>query len=168
MDIKGLTVRLKESLNKYKYAAIVLLVGVGLLLIPKKNDVKQNIEVATVNQQKQTFETADLVEILQSVQGAGKVKVLLSIGSGEQIIYQTNSEVSISGDSNSTNSETVIVTDSQKAQTGLINQVNPPKYLGAIVVCQGADSATVRLAVTQAVAKLTGLGTDEICVLKME
>jgi hypothetical protein len=40
--------------------------------------------------------------------------------------------------------------------------------MGAIVVCQGADSPSVKLAITQAVAKITGLGTDEICVLKMK
>ena len=64
--------------------------------------------------------------------------------------------------------KTVIVTDSQRCESGLIRQINPAAYKGAIVVCQGADSSAVRLAITQAVAKITGLGTDNICVLKMK
>jgi len=35
-------------------------------------------------------------------------------------------------------------------------------------VCEGADSPSVKYAVAQAVAKITGLGTNDICVLKME
>ena len=38
---------------------------------------------------------------------------------------------------------------------------------GAVVVCAGADSAKVRLEVTNAVAAYTGLGSDRIIVMKM-
>ena len=37
---------------------------------------------------------------------------------------------------------------------------------GAAVVCQGADSASVRLDVTNAVRCYTGLGADEIVIFK--
>jgi hypothetical protein len=39
---------------------------------------------------------------------------------------------------------------------------------GVAVVCGGAESASVRLAVTQAVTRYTGLGSDRITVLKMK
>ena len=39
---------------------------------------------------------------------------------------------------------------------------------GCIVVCEGAESAAVRLAVTQAVERYTGCGSDRITVLKMK
>lgn len=42
-----------------------------------------------------------------------------------------------------------------------------PTYQGAIVVCQGADDPGVKLALVQAVASVTGLGTDQITVVKM-
>ena len=38
---------------------------------------------------------------------------------------------------------------------------------GAAVVCQGADSVSVRLAVTEAVRCYTGLGADRIVIYKM-
>ena len=167
MDIKGLGNKITNTISKYKYAAIILLIGVALLLIPQKSK-STPITENTPERHPQTIETTELVEILQAIQGAGKVKVLLSIASGEETVYQTDMELDTSADSNSTKRDTVIVTDGQRIESGLINQVNPPKYLGAIVVCEGADSPSVKLAVTQAITKITGLGSDNICVLKME
>ena len=62
----------------------------------------------------------------------------------------------------------MIIVDADRKESGLIKQVNPQKYLGAIVVCQGADSPSVRLAITQAVSRIIGLSADKICVLKMK
>ena len=39
---------------------------------------------------------------------------------------------------------------------------------GAVVVCQGADSAGVSLRVTQAVRCYTGLGADKVQIFKMK
>ena len=41
------------------------------------------------------------------------------------------------------------------------------RWAGAVIVCEGADSAAVRLAVTNAVAVYTGLGRDKITVMNM-
>ena len=41
-----------------------------------------------------------------------------------------------------------------------------PTYQGAVVVCEGAGSSTVRLAVVNAVSVLTGLSSDKISVVK--
>ena len=46
--------------------------------------------------------------------------------------------------------------------------VEPALERGAVVVCDGADSATVRLRIMQAVSALTGLGSDKISVIKMK
>jgi stage III sporulation protein AG len=43
-----------------------------------------------------------------------------------------------------------------------------PEFQGALVVAEGADDATVRLAITKAVAGLTGLGSDRITITKMQ
>lgn len=167
MDIKSAVNKLKTGIDKYKYVCIVLLVGLTLLLLPdKKQETAQEVSLKQGNIEQ--LDTIELSEILQSVEGAGQVRVMLSVASGEKMIYQTDRDLTKTGENSSEKYETVIVTDSQRNETGLINQVNPPVYLGAIVVCQGADSLTIRLAITQAVSKITGLGTDKICVLKMK
>ena len=60
------------------------------------------------------------------------------------------------------------VTDGQRNETGLVRQVNPPSYLGAVVVCQGGDDPRVQLDIVNAVSRITGLGADRISVLKMK
>ena len=151
--------------KKYAWPAIILLTGIVLLLLPGKDP--QETEGQGI------IETADnimsleeaLSEILSTVQGAGKVKVMLSVASGEETLYQSNRNLSENG---SGKEDTVIISDSQRNELGLIKQINPPVYQGAIVVCQGADSPAVRLALTEAVARVTGLTMDKISILKMK
>lgn len=170
MDVKSIPGKAIKLISKYKYAAIVLAIGVVLLLLPsrsvEKTENAQEIKLTSTNSQ--TISASALTEILQSIYGAGKVQVLLSVSSGERIIYQTDSDQNTSGDTVSTSVETIIITDSQRNESGLISRVDPPSYMGAIVVCEGADSASVRLDIIQAVSKITGLGADNICVLKMK
>lgn len=169
MDIKALTGKVQTFLGKYKYAAIVLVIGLVLLLLPSNiGQTKQTVAENTPNDSSLYLDSETLAQILQSVDGAGEVKVLLSIASGERTYYQTNNDIDNATDGTNTKIETVIISDSQHNEAGLITQIDSPIYLGAIVVCEGADSAAVRLAITQAVAKITGLNTDGICVLKMK
>lgn len=167
MDIKNTANKLKSVIDKYKYVCIVLLVGIALLLIPgKKQEVVSQVKLTESDTER--LDEKELANILQSVQGAGSVQVMLSVASGEKTVFQTDQDTSGTGEDRNVKTQTVIVTDAQRNESGLINQVNPPVYLGAIVVCQGADSPTVKLAITQAVSKITGLGTEKICVLKMK
>ena len=163
MDIKKLTGKIFALSDKYKYALLVLLAGLILLLIPNNRSKPQKAEsIVSPAVNKEILTQEALAQILQTVDGAGKVRVLLSMEAGEQTIYQTDI------DSNSSANNTVIITDSERNESGLIQQINPATYKGAVIVCQGADSPAVRLAITQAVSKITGLGTDAICVLKMQ
>lgn len=169
MEINKITRKLCKLTEKYKYALIVLLIGLVLLLMPgKSSETKKPDSTASSVTMQETSSEESLVQLLQSVEGAGRVKVMLATSTGEETVYQTDVETSATGGSNNQAVKTVIITDSQRSESGLIRQVNPAAYRGAVVVCQGADSPKVRLAVTQAVSKITGLGTDAICVLKMQ
>lgn len=169
MEMKQLSSKLTSIIGKHRYALIVLIIGLVLLMLPgKKSEKAADTSTPTANAGTVSIEMSTLSSILKSIEGAGDVQVLLSIATGEETIYQTDSDTSTSTDGGSTRIETVLVSDSQRQQSGLIKQINPPAYLGAIVVCQGADNAAVRLAITQAISKITGLGADHICVLKMK
>ena len=41
-----------------------------------------------------------------------------------------------------------------------------PRFVGALIVCEGGDRADVQLKVTQAVSALTGLSSERISVVK--
>lgn len=167
MDLKPFISKLKDLLIKYKYALVILLIGIVFLLISDKKPEEVKPETPT-EEEHYHIDSQQLSDILQSVEGAGRVQVMLSVATGDRTIYQTNQDTSKSNDTQSSKVETVIISDSQRKEFGLISQTNPPTYKGAIIVCQGADSPSVRLAITQAVSRITGLGTDSICVLKMK
>ena len=128
---------------------------------------KAVVKMENQSQTTQTVET-QLEELLCYLKGAGKVKVMLSVAKGEQIIYQTDSTYSNHENSSDTRTQTILTTDSERNETGLIHQKNPPVYLGAVVLAQGAENPVVKLAIVEAVSNVTGLGTDKISVLKMQ
>lgn len=167
MELNRILNKLKEALLKYKYALIILLIGISFLLIPERR-VEQTQRPEESTMETNYLSSESISAILQSVEGAGQVRVLLSVASGEEILYQADQDSSVSDDNHSTKTETVILMDTNRVESGLIKQINPPQYLGAIVVCQGADNPTVKLAITQAVSKIVGLSSDKICVLKMK
>ena len=155
----------KDSLRclfgKYRYVLLAALLGLLLMVIPEKEALPVQIPEET---RQETDLEASLARILSNVEGAGRVEVLLTQQAGEQTLYQTDDDSSES----SLRRDTVLVTDENRREVGLVRQVNPPVYLGAVVLCQGADQAQVRLAVVEAVKSATGLSADVITVLKMK
>lgn len=165
-------VKLKEKIpvfiRKYAYVALILGIGMILMILPSRDDREKAESVEPEASVSMMTMDEQLSQILSQVAGAGEVRVMLSVASGQETLYQTNDNFSTGNESGTSRLDTVTVTDAQRNEAGLVRQVNPPVYLGAIVVCKGADSPSVRLAVVEAVARATGLGTDKISVLKMK
>lgn len=158
--------KFRQFLGKYKHVLLVLLLGIALMLLPEGTE-KAQPELTVTNARSPTLQE-QLSELLSAMEGAGRVQVLLTTKSGEKTIFQTESDTSSDERSHTSREQTVLVTDSSRNQTGLVTQTEPPTYLGAVVLCQGAGSSSVRLAITQAVSNATGLGYDKITILKMK
>ncbi len=155
-----------EGLKKYRYILLVLLLGIFLMALPEGNSKTEEREVEVVPTQPVLQDS--LAGILSKISGAGRVEVLLTQATGAVTVYQTDEDRTMGENTTDINRKTVLVSNSGKGEGGLIKQVNPPGYQGAIVVCQGADNAKVKLAIVEAVANATGLSTDRITVLKMK
>ena len=161
MDRLAITEKLTHLVGKYKFVLIVLIVGVLLMLLPGKSESDKSVKTQDMQVRDALDITEEMTQILRQVKGAGEVKVMLTVEVGQSTIYQYDEDTS-------GRRETVIITDGSRNQSGLIQQINPPRYQGAIIVCQGADNDVVRLHIIEAVARVTGLGTDKISVLKMK
>lgn len=161
MDLTAIAGKVTEFIKKYRYVILVLVIGIGLMLLPEGR--QEEAEPVTA-QETQPELAQELKQILSRIKGAGDVEVLLTQSAGEKTVYQTDEDISESDH----RWETVIVTDADRNEQGLVQQTLPPQYQGAIIVCDGADDAAVRLAIVEAVADATGLGTDRISVLKMK
>lgn len=156
-----------QILKKYRYVLAVLLAGIFLMTLPsgKQDTPAQQTPLPT---ESETNLQEALEEILSKVSGAGKVKVLLTEAAGAQTLYQTDDTTSREESSQDTRRSTVLIRQSTGTETGLIRQIRPPVYQGAVIVCQGGDRATVKLAIVEAVSNATGLTADKISVLKMK
>lgn len=152
---------LMELVKKYRYILLIVLAGIFLMMTPQ-NEEKENVIPTEITEKKDVQDS--LEEILEQISGAGKVEVLLTYAAGEEICYQVNEDRS----ADDVRRDTVLITDVDRNETGLIKQVNPPQYLGALVVCQGADNANVKLSIVKAVMSVTGLTSNQITVLKMK
>ena len=134
------TRKLSAFAAKYKYVLIILLAGLVLLLLPTGSKAKaKTTQVSTVSEQTQT----------QAIQAE------------EQRLTQLLQQINGAGQVQ------VLLSYCCSAEAVELKTVSP-QYLGAVVVCDGADSPQVQLAVTQAVAQFTGLSTDHISVLRKQ
>lgn len=153
--------KLQNLLQKYKYAAVILLIGLVLMLIPAQNSGTEDlVETVTVEENSAADLESRLEALLSQISGVGQVKVLLTMETGDETVYQTDTQTD--------SADTVIVEDADRQEFGLVRRVDAAVYRGAVIACQGADQATVRLAIIEAVSCATGLRSDQISVVKMK
>ena len=168
MDLTQLKKKAWDGLRKHKYALLVALAGVLLVCIPFDSDDEAVNQSPTQVQSSQVADIEQkLAEILSQLEGAGKVQVMLTTSASELTLYQEDGDLTGGGE-DSSRYDTVIIKDAQGNEMGLIRQVIGAKYQGAIILCQGAGKASVKLAIVEAVSRATGLGADQISVLKMK
>ncbi|MBQ3503320.1 MAG: hypothetical protein IJA75_01295 [Oscillospiraceae bacterium] len=155
--------RVTEFALKYRYILLVLLAGLLLMMLPDSKKEATVVSPAEAQIPQESLQE-QLQEILGRIKGAGKVQVLLTQYRGEETVFQSDTDRT--GDA--LRSETVMLSRSDRSESGLVRQVNPPVYQGALIVCQGGDIPTVKLAIVEAVMSVTGLRSTEITVLKMK
>ena len=155
--------------KKYKYAALIVLLGVFLMLLPRlgggtdRQDTQTLYGVETYS----LTETEEKMEdILSHIDGVGRLRVMLTLSSGPQLQLAADTDQTGGESDTRTRRETVTVNRGSGYQEVVITRQLCPVYQGAVVVCQGAGNAAVRLAVVEAVSALTGLSSDKISVVK--
>lgn len=168
MDWIAYTSNAMSFLKKYRYALLLVAAGILLLTLPSQESGADAATSQMTSQEAKPTLDQTLSRVLSMIEGAGKVEVLLTPATGEETIYQTDDTVSSGERSSDQRRDTVLITGEGRMETGLVRQVNPPIYQGAVIVCQGAGNPNVRLAVVQAVKSVTGLTSDRITVLKMK
>ena len=167
MDMQVILDRVREHGKKLCIPALILLLGIVLMTLPEKKAAQGTAPTESIPEVKADLQD-NLEEILSLIQGAGKVRVLLTESEGTLTLFQMDTDTQKNGESSSTRQDTVLYTDDSRKEQGLVRQIIPPVYQGAVILCHGADSAQVRLSILQAVASATGLSTDKITVLKMK
>ena len=162
---KSFGLRAKTALTKFKLPLLLFALGAAILAWPsgETKTAAQTAQVPAESEYSSQTQCA-LQTLLSQIEGVGRVELMLTTSASEETFYQT--DVRVSGE---TREETTVFSSGQSSQkTPVVTKTESAPYLGAVVVCDGADSAVVRLRVIQAVSALTGLGSDKISVIKMK
>jgi stage III sporulation protein AG len=157
--------------RKYRYPALILALGLVLLMIPtggktQQEEAETEAETETEAFQLETF-TAQAQALLSGISGAGEVQLLLSLDTDgtRRYLYDESQSQSDSGSQKTVDAVLARVSGDEEPVSV---ETTYPSFRGAVVLCQGADTPGVVLAVKEALSSLTGLGMDKITVLKMD
>jgi len=152
--------------KKYRLVFLLLLLGLFLMLLPgeKKTETGESTGEEQLFSLDQTEEKME--EILGKIEGAGKLQVMLTLKSGPQLQLAEDVDEAQNSEESESRRETVTIRRGSSNEEVVVTHQVYPAYQGAVVVCQGADQAAVRLAITEAVSALTGLSSDRITVVK--
>lgn len=149
--------------SRYKYALVVVLVGVLLLLLPEG---KENPDGEAPPAQQPTLCAQELEHtlerILSRIEGAGQVSVALTVKEGPRQVLARDMEQR----QEETVQEYVLISQGSGRQNTVALQTVAPIYQGALVVCDGGEDPVVRLRLLEGVRVLTGLSSDKISVSK--
>ena len=155
--------RLMARLAKFRLPALILCLGVVLMLLPGKNRTTQQTTADTAAQTSERFDLTALERqlsgALSEISGVGECTVVLTLrSSGEQVLAQDTSE------GTSSDTETVIISTGTGTEEAVSVKTIYPEFQGALVICEGADQAGVKLDVLKAVSAVTGLRSDQISI----
>ena len=99
---------------------------------------------------------AQLKTLIEQVEGAGKTTVMVTLESGEEAVYATDTQ---SGQTQ--NQETHVLLEDGSALTEMVYL---PKVCGVAVVCEGGGDVRVAARITELVRALLDLSANRICV----
>jgi len=171
--------KMQPFILKYKYLLLVIAAGAFLLLLPLSNTDNKTAD----SQSADDAETYDITEmegrieeILAKINGVGKVSVMLTVKTGMETVYAGDESRSVSqsqsGDGESSYSserdQKPAVISSDTGESPLPVKEIYPEYQGIVIVCDGADNATVCLSIANAMYSILGIGADKVTILKMK
>ena len=153
--------KLISYVKKYKYVALVALVGVVLMLLPSGGKEQQDTtEPVNVSEAYSLAETEQRLErLLGRIRGVGQVEVMLTLKSGSSLQLAENRSTSLRDTEDRQERDVVTLNRGSGYEDVVVTEQTYPVY-------QGAGDSSVHLAVIQAVSVLTGLGSDKITVVQ--
>lgn len=146
---------------------LVLLAGAILLLLP---DTKQSEQTQTAAAAEEDFSVEALEQKLEytlsQIEGAGQVSVMLTVQSGMKRVLAQDKSAQQDGERLQQETQTVVISSGSGTQETVLIQQVYPRFQGALVVAEGGGDPAVKLKLTEAVAAVTGIGTDKISICK--
>ena len=155
--------------KKRLFIIVAGIVGVLLLVVSEFiPESEEDVEI-TENDDEMSFTSYEkdieerLKNLIESIDGAGNVQVMVTIESGDEKVYATESKKTENNEE-----KNYVLVDIEGSDSGLLLKIAQPEIRGVAIVCQGADSPTVRNAVVGAVTSVLGISSNRVNVSKMK
>ena len=167
------TKQLRGKKSRVSLLLVIGFLGMGLILLSELLDTPAQEEApAQPQQQEQTAPEQSLEqrleEIVGQIDGVGRCSVMVTLKESACSVYATEDSQRREGaqqdGSSESESRLVLIEGAQGEQQPVVEKTVQPQINGVIVVCQGADSVSVRQQVTEAVTTVLGLRSTQVCV----
>lgn len=176
-----------ENLVVLLILSIIIVIAINYIWKDDKKNSNEKFETREQNEvvqvstniQENSLEEK-LEKILSKITGVGEVKVLITYSESSTLIpiYDENKKTSNTTENDdSGGTRTIEEIDNQKqviykentdgSKEPVTQSIIQPKIEGAIVVAKGADDATVKAKIIQAIEAATGIATHKIQVFEM-
>ena len=127
--------KLKDILKKYRFAVLVALAGVVLMLLPAG---KQEIEAADTAGEEMSFSLEEterrMAEVLSAMDGVGRVQVMLTLKNGPELELAEDADDTDRDGELRRQREPVTLNRGSGYQDVVVTRETYPVYLGAVVV----------------------------------
>lgn len=162
--------KIKERLKSDKRLAVIVCAGIaGILLlmlselVPHSEEKKAEEPAETgLAEYEQSIEER-LSGLISSIDGAGRTRVMITLDSGDENVYATKDK-----SSEKSYEKEYVVIKNDGDEDGMLLKVIEPEIRGVAVVCEGADSATVKQEIINTVTAVLGIGTSRVNIAKMK
>ena len=162
--------KIKERLKGDKRLAVIVCAGIaGILLlmlselVPHSEEKKAEEPAETgLAEYEQSIEER-LSELISSIDGAGRTRVMITLDSGDENVYATKDK-----SSEKSYEKEYVVIKNDGDEDGMLLKVIEPEIRGVAVVCEGADSASVKQEIINTVTAVLGVGTSRVNIAKMK
>ena len=181
----------KKRIENLVFLIVLLIITIFIINIIFKTDItkKESIEdenessakvLANKNASKNEELEENLEEILSTIKNVGKVKVFVNYSESNDIIPlydETTTTSSVKEEDSSGGTRNTVQTETQKDvvfseksgnKEAIIQKKIMPKVQGAIITAEGANDASIKTNIINAVQAVTGLTIDKIQVFEMK
>ena len=163
---------LSDVFSKKNRIVIIAGIAIGVLLILYSPDISGGKEADKSAEKddyyRVSYYTQNLEERIKklclSVEGISKADVLLTLESGSEYVYASNTEEEVNPDSSLSHSSDYLIVDSgDGTEPVMVNEIYP-KIRGVAIVCTGGDNAEVKEKVTALLSAALGISSNRIKV----
>ena len=171
--------KIVDKIKSDKRLAIIVIIGiVGILLLTLSELIPTKDKTSEAQTQKDTQQTATyadyeesiekrLAALVSSISGAGNVKVMVTLDSENENVYAVEQK-SNSSDSSSSDEKKYVIINKDGDDDGLLLKIVEPEIRGVAIVCDGADSASVRQEIIKTVTAVLGISSNRVNIAKMK